>query len=357
MVAQPSILLTGATGLLGTSCLSHLALRHGPGQIVALVRRGRSLSPFVSSGVTTTEGDITKPDLGLTRADCQTLCSSVRLIIHCAADIRFNISLEESRRTNTQGTENLLRFAGRCIRLERFAHVSTVYVFGGRTGHILEEPADPGPFLNSYQHSKFEAEQAVLRAMRDLPATIYRFSTMIYDELAGRVEQFNYFHQLLRLAQANPLDMIPADPHAPVDLVTSDWAACVFDRLFEEHFHPGEIVHICAGREHSLTVGELVEITFGCLAAESCRPRIVDQQYFDHHVSAILKTASRRQMWQSLSRFLPQMNVSQTFAAAKLHARLGREGLEPPCMRSVLPKVLSYCLASNWRVNDLAPIN
>ncbi len=272
---RQSVLITGATGLLGKSCLPRLIAHHGPKQIIALVRPGRDVSSLLETGITTVEGDITQPDLGLARDQYRRLSSSIRTIIHSAADIRFNISLEESRRTNVEGTRNLLCFATRCAQLQKFAHISTAYVSGGRTGHILEEAAEPGPFFNSYQQSKFEAEDAVIRAMRRIPASIYRFSTMIYNGTSGRVDQFNYFHQLLRLALNNPLHMIPANPEAPIDLILSDWATRVFDCLFEEHFEPGEIVHICAGREGSLTVGELFDITCASLshkrrAASNC---------------------------------------------------------------------------------------
>jgi nucleoside-diphosphate-sugar epimerase len=346
---QPTVLMTGATGLLGRSCLPHLRTRHGSEQILALVRPGRDVSSLAAAGIATIEGDITQSDLGLPEERYRTLASHVQLVIHCAADIRFNISLEESRRTNVRGTENLLRFANRCARIEKFAHMSTAYVSGGRNGHILEEAAAPGPFFNPYQQSKFEAEQVVLHAMRHVPAAVYRFSTMIYDGISERVGQFNYFHQLLRLALVNPLHMVPADPDARIDLILSDWAAHAFELLFEDHFRPGEFVHICAGRERSLTVGELFETTFDSLSMKGKRPSLVDQRYFDRHSNSILSTPSRRQMWRSLTHFLPHMNVAQSFDTAKLRLRLrGREELKLPEMRGVLPKVLSYCLSTNW---------
>jgi nucleoside-diphosphate-sugar epimerase len=346
---QPTVLMTGATGLLGRSCLPHMRKRHGSEQILALVRPGRDVSLLAAAGIATVEGDIAEPDLGLSEERYRTLTSQVQFIVHCAADIRFNISLEESRRTNVGGTQNLLRFANRCARIEKFAHMSTAYVSGGRNGHILEEIAEPGRFFNPYQQSKFEAEQAVLDAMGRVPATIYRFSTMIYDGISERVGQFNYFHQLLRLALINPLHMVPADPDAPIDLILSDWAARAFAFLFEDHFRPGEFVHICAGRERSLTVSELFETTFDSLPVKGRRPSLVDQRYFDRHLNSILSTASRRQMWRSLTHFLPHMNVAQTFDTAKLRlGPRGREELKLADMRGVLPKVLSYCMSTNW---------
>lgn len=207
---QPSILLTGATGLLGRACLPHLIARHGAEGIVALVRRGRDTSELEALGVRSLEVDLCASNLGIPVTVFRRLSESILRIIHAAADIRFGVSLAESRRVNVLGTENLLRFAAQCSQLERFAYISTVYVWGGKPGRIREEAAQPGCFLNPYQQTKFEAEQVMLAAMAAIPAAIYRFSTMTYDCSAQRVTQFNYFHQRLRLAAINPPSAIPA---------------------------------------------------------------------------------------------------------------------------------------------------
>jgi thioester reductase-like protein len=235
---RPSILVTGGTGLLGRACLHQLVVRHGVEQIAVLVRRGCDTSRLRSIGVSAIEVELTASNLGLAGRFYHTLTESARLIIHCAADIRFDIPLEESWQVNVTGTENVLRFALSCPKLDKFAHMSTVYVSGGRPGHIPEQEAKPGPFFNSYQRTKFEAEAAVLRAMGAVPATIYRFSTMVYDRTAGRVAQFNYFHQLLRLASVNPLQAVPGIRQAKVDMILSDWAAQIFDFLLRNNGNP-----------------------------------------------------------------------------------------------------------------------
>ena len=54
-------------------------------------------------------------------------------------------------------------------------------------------------------------------------------------------------------------------------------------------------------------------------------------------------------MWQSLSQFLPHMNVDQTFDCTRLAetTRL-REDLKLPDMRQTFRDVLAYCVASRW---------
>jgi nucleoside-diphosphate-sugar epimerase len=354
---QPRILFTGATGLLGNACLSGMIARYGAKQVTALVRRGRDTSKLRALGISAVEVELCTAGLGLSRSLYNALTASTNSIVHCAADIRFNISLEESRQVNVLGTENLLRFAAACPGLTKFAHMSTVYVCGGRSGPVAEQPAQPGSFFNPYQRTKFEAEGAVLEAMTRVPATIYRFSTMIYDRKLGRVAQFNYFHQLLRLALVNPLRTIPALRDAKVDLIPSDWAAQIFDVFFEQQWKPGEIIHICAGPENSLTVGELFDLTFDLFSHAGNRPEIVSLQEFNEMADAVLTTPSRRQMWQSLSHFLPHMNIDQTFDCSRLtESTRFREDLKLPDMRRMFRDVLTYCLASSWGMEETKPI-
>jgi nucleoside-diphosphate-sugar epimerase len=347
---QNSILLTGATGLFGRACLPHLIARHGAQQILALVRRGRDTSELTAMGVRSIELDLCSASLGLSRTAYDSLTESARSIIHAAADIRFGIPLAESRRVNVLATENLLRFAGHCPRLERFAHISTVYVWGAKGGDIKEEAAQPGPFFNSYQQSKFEAEQVTLQAMAVVPATIYRLSTMIYDSSAARVGQFNYFHQLLRLAATNPLRAIPALPGARIDLIASDWAGRVFDFLFAEEWGPGNIVHLCAGPQYSLRVDELFAMTFDLLGLSVTRPKIVTRDEFESQTTHILSTPSRKQMWRSLAHFLPHMEVDQVFHCTRLDEAIAScKRMQRPDARSLFRDALAYCIETQWR--------
>jgi nucleoside-diphosphate-sugar epimerase len=317
--------------------------------MIALVRRGRDVSELEALGIGTVEVDLCASNLGLARNTYCGLAEPAHAIVHCAADIRFSVSLEESRQVNVLGTENLLRFAARCPRLAKFAHMSTVYVAGGKPGYIGEQASQPGCFFNPYQQTKFEAERAVLSAMAAIPATIYRFSTMVYNCAAARVSQFNYFHQLLRLAAVNPLQAIPALPSAKIDLIASDWGARIFDFLFAERWEPGQIVHICAGPQNSLTVGELFEMTFDVLGSAKKRPEIISQEEFESRTASILSTASRKRMWQSLSQFIPHMNIDQTFECTRLSEAIRyRPELRLPDVRSMFRNALLYCVATHW---------
>jgi nucleoside-diphosphate-sugar epimerase len=116
--------------------------------------------------------------IGVSRAWGSVEADRIETIIHCAADIRFGRQIEEAREVCT------------C------QHGSTPPDSRPASSMKSHFPAQPA-LCNAYEPSKFETEQIVLSAARDLRACIFRLSSIIGD---SRVEQWNYFHHFLRLA-------------------------------------------------------------------------------------------------------------------------------------------------------------
>lgn len=249
--------------------------------------------------------------IGVSRDWSDVDAAGVGAIIHCAADIRFGLPIEEARAANVETTRRLLEFARRCPRLEKFVHVSTVYAAGLGAGEFAEAPfAEPPAFCNTYEQSKFEAEQVVLEAARDLPAAIFRLSSIVSDS-RGRVEQWNYFHQFLRLAPRAPMvPGIPCDPEASIDLIPIDWAASSMAMLFTASFAAGTIRHVCAGLERSITVREMIETAFG--AAGLRVPELINPAEFEAWASAS-RSGMVRELLRGIGQFMPHLAVRQCF--------------------------------------------
>lgn len=124
---KDSILLTGATGFLGTELASRL-IKETEGKIYALVRAAddeeaawrlksvwhheRELYEAVGTKVIPAAGDFLKPSLGLDAVSARDLQEKVSLVIHAGAEVGFRKSKEELDLTNGKGTENVLVFAG-----------------------------------------------------------------------------------------------------------------------------------------------------------------------------------------------------------------------------------------------------
>lgn len=56
-------------------------------------------------------GDVSSPGLGLSGDDASLLSARVTVVFHCAANVRFDMSLAEAVSLNTVGTRNLLLYS------------------------------------------------------------------------------------------------------------------------------------------------------------------------------------------------------------------------------------------------------
>ena len=319
-------LITGATGLVGRQWLASLT-----GRITALVRDPGALC--ARPGLDVLASDLTHPDLGLDPRTRASLAASVTAIVHCAADIRFNLPLHCARAINTAGAARVLQFAAECPHLEKFAHISTVFVAGSTEGCLPESRFVPGGFLNTYQQSKHEAEELVFESMSRLPATIYRLSSIIGDSRTGGVDQLNYFHQAIRLVPRNPLPILPVSPHARVDFIATDWAAATLTRLFEHHFEPGGVFNLSAGPDCALPAVEVVETAFH--HAGRPVPELVTVEEFNRSVDR--NSPAVRKLLALTAHFLPHLSLRQDFANERA---LATAGIPLPDSRALYRRVL-----------------
>ena len=343
-MTQPITFITGGSGLVGSGLLQRLAA----GSKIILTRQPGVLS--ADENISAVKGDLCRDDLGLDASTAELLCRRVTEIIHCAADIRFTSTIEAARAVNTQGTRRLLDFAEQCPHLTKFAHISTLYVAGRRPGLVREEALrhDCG-YFNVYTQSKHEAEALVLERMARLPISIFRLSSIIGNSVTGRVSQANYFHSLIRLMpRAQDVVRIPGDPSAPVDLIADDWATSALAFLFERHFTPGRIHHLCAGPTGSLTAEALFELAFRIYnhrRGTNLRPpqmaSLDSFQRFGDHVPAW----ADRPAFQLLSTFLPHLAVNQPFDPGQTGELLASGALQPPPVASFVERVVRRVLS------------
>ena len=358
---SPVLLITGATGLVGSELLRRLLPAKQGRRIVVLCRQRAKIAEIKLIGdVAVLEGDISHPYLGLDPATYAGLKAGITEVIHCAADTRFGLSLECARAVNTEGTRNLLKLASECENLRKFAHLSTVYVAGRATGYFREGPIrHQSGFCNTYQQSKYEAEQLVLRAMNELPAAIFRLSSIIGDSQTGMVRQFNYVHQLMKLFPRNVLPVAPGLPNAPVDLIATDWATAALAYLFESAFVPGRFYHVCGGPERSLTVQEMIDLMVSIFESHPVGrkwlpirvPELVSLPRYEEFVKQRHLDGDKlfNELLRVLGYFIPHLAMFQAFDSRNLMEALVGSGLDFPPVRGYFRKVVSYCLEMNWR--------
>ncbi|MGB9978904.1 AMP-binding protein [Methanobacterium sp.] len=270
------ILLTGANGFLGTQVALRLLRRYNF-KIIALVRGKNEqhainklrrawwefpeLLDEIGKRIHVLNGDITKTGLGIEKAEYKKLVQTVNHIIHTAADWKLKSSLEELQKTNVQGTKNLLKLAQLAHEdhgLERFSHVSTAYVAGGKKGVVSENSlTSEYGFLSDYEKTKFESEACVRKSEFDV--SIFRPSMIVGDSSTGYIKTFNTVYVPLRLYLSGKLKIIPVSRSMKINLVPVDYVADAVVKLTFDSRALNKTFHLTAPDESLPTLEELIE--------------------------------------------------------------------------------------------------
>ncbi len=271
------VLLTGATGFVGQALVAKW-LRDSDARLGLLVRGRRDETPerrvekalreFTGADpsawmerIEVFNADVSLPGFGLGPDDADGLTRRVTHVIHCAAAARFDLDLEEARRTNVAGPKNILEFAGRCPGLRRVDYIGTAYVAGKRTGLVLEDELNTGQeHRNTYEQSKFEAEGLVRGWMGRLPISILRPSIVVCDSRTGYASNHNGFFRALRMYLKGGLAALPGFPTSQLDLVPVDFVADAAFALARNPKSIGSCYHLTAGPARSTTLGEVRDL-------------------------------------------------------------------------------------------------
>ncbi len=356
------VLLTGATGFVGMELLARY-LERTDRRVVALVRASCDAEAQARVGavlenlfgschvdhahrVDAIAGELTAPGLGLPPAKRDALAERVQTIVHSAASVAFTLPLEEARAINLEGTCRMLDFAELArdrSGIDRYAHVSTAYVAGNHAGRFGERDLDLGQgFHNSYEQSKFEAEQLV-RSRPGVPFTIMRPSIVVGDRRSGWTAAFNVLYFPLRAFARGLFTAVPAIPSAPVDVVSIDYVADAIHSLCES-----------AGG-----IGETYNLTAGCNASTMGEIATVASRYFRRPLPAVLTPAefavmagkaspAQRTALESSSAYFPYFAIGAVFDEARARARLDPAGIHVTPLTEYLERLLDFATRSRW---------
>jgi long-chain acyl-CoA synthetase len=297
--------------------------------------------------------DVTAPDLGLPPDLRQRLACRVSTIVHSAASVSFTMPLAQARAINVEGTRRLLEFADAaraCGGLERYGHVSTAYVAGNHAGRFSECDLDVGQaFHNSYERSKFEAEQLV-RSHGELPFTIMRPSIIVGDRRSGWTSAFNVLYWPLRALARGLFTAVPAVSSAPVDVVSVDYVADAVHELCESKGGIGETYHLTAGPNAS---------TFGEIAQQASRyfrrpaPQVVPPAEF----ATLPRAAAEASAIDASSAYFPYFSIDTVFEQAATRARLEPMGIRSSPLGDYLDRLLDFATLSRWGKRPIARVD
>jgi long-chain acyl-CoA synthetase len=278
MTIDRTVLLTGATGSLGTQVALSL-LRETAHNIVVLVRAKDKeaanhrlsrawwdwpeLVEAIGSRVRVLVGDVSEPKLGLGDPEYGELVYTLTHIIHAAADLRLNAPVGELRRANVEGTANILKLAHAVHGdhgLERLSYVSTAYVAGGRRGAVSENSlTDECGFWSKYELSKYEGETLVQQAKGELPISVFRPGLVVGDSKTGAIKTFNTIYFPIRLYFSRKPILIPVNPSMRINIVPVDYVAEAIVRLTFLPQAKGLNFHLVAPWEKLPTAREFIQ--------------------------------------------------------------------------------------------------
>lgn len=244
-----NIFLTGVTGFLGAFLLRDCLELHPESTVHCLVRSGTDkegmerivhhMSSFrlwkeeYRGRINAIVGNLELEDFGITSSVYRKLVDVVDVIVHNGAIVDFNMSYQQLKSTNVNGSRNVLLFASssHASSTKPILYVSTSGVFpleSAGKSRVIEEmyiPNQPEHLKMGYSQSKWVAERMMVAAMRDrgFHVAIFRPGDITGDSIHGRSNPNHDFVRLLQgvvKMQSAPQDRRMIDM-TPVDFVSS----------------------------------------------------------------------------------------------------------------------------------------
>ena len=361
------ILITGATGFLGVQLVRELLQRKPNASLALLIRNtaGQSaqqradtfIPPADRARVEVFSGDVSQPNCGLSPADYARLSAETTRVIHSAATVRFDHSLDEARRINVEGTRHVLDFAGSARELRSFAYVGTAYVAGERTGLVRENELAVGQrYRNTYEQTKAEAEALVQARLASLPGMILRPSIIVGDSKTGVTSSFKMMYWPLKIYARRLWRTVPGYADAVLDIVPVDFVASSVAQLLFDKAALASTVHLCAGPSASATIEQVAHRAMEYFNGPE--PRFVEPKFFFAVIRPLLFLSlwgRKRRVLRDGRAYRDYFTMRMQFDTSHAERLLQPAGITPPPVLNYLDRLFHYCVASEWGRKPISP--
>lgn len=301
------ILITGATGIIGRSLVKSLLVAH-PGIEIHILTRSQNQDE--SENIKIHTANLENETLGISEHQYIEFTNSITHIIHLAAATRFNLPIEEIRKINVKSTVSIMKLAAKCKNIKRVIHVSTAFVAGKRIGVIYEdELTHSSGFLNTYEQSKYEAEEALEQYRDKIPLIVARPSLVIDKAKKLDKSPMNAVFLAIFLAKKGFLPILPGDGEYKLDMIgVEDVTHYMSQLLFKKdlnHFR----YHI-TNPGGAIQINELLKLTIGEKQIQYCG----DMEQFEAELKRRVRfRPDLKYYYTKTERFLGEVAYLKTF--------------------------------------------
>ena len=269
-----TVLLTGATGFLGSRLLVELLKSTDSYKtIYALVRaaseeeaserismtalkclpfeaKQRILKAMKERRIILLPGDVSKDNLGLSAAVYKRLSTEVDQVLHLAATVNMILPFEKLKAVNFDGTLNIAEFAFNSkIKSLHYASTLSVFVSTDKNHGVLKESdrlEDTKEIYGGYAQTKWLAEKALLELQdAGAPISIYRLGLITGDTTSGITADTDFLSMFVR--GIREMGAIPAECLSEqakdilVDITPVDYAAAAMGQILRADNLDGDL--------------------------------------------------------------------------------------------------------------------
>ena len=378
--------ITGATGFIGSEVLRRLLLREPDRQVFALVRAANAAEAtrrarevlfklFFDDEAATAEGkrrvqwvigDLRRPGLGIAPEVRERIVAECDEMIHAAASTDWDRPMEVAEAVNVEGVRAMADLAAERSRRpgpSRLVHIGTAFVAGRRNGVVRSEdlPGPAGPFNNTYEATKAQAERFLRERMGEVPITVVRPSIVVGDSTTGRTFNFNVIYFPIKLLQRGLLPVVPGRRATTLDIVPVDYVCDALLAIGRDPAAVGRTFHITADRD-AMPLPEFIDRIVGFLTERRAslgpagggeppvrRPRMIGPAQWAVLRWWLRRTLPRlpRRQLEAFNKYLPFILSAKRFVATETQSILEGRVTYPP-IASYLTRVAEYAVTREW---------
>ena len=343
--------ITGGTGTIGSSLVSHLLQENSDDTFVIATRKVPSTNDNVRVNYLYCDFSTDHYKTAIT----EDIIQNTDIVLHLAADVRWDIPLDLSEKCNVGPTKGLIALFKRNKNLQKFIFASTAasHPPARMDGIVPLATLDGYNFANCYEYTKYICEK-YLREQTDFPWMVVRFPLVKGDSKTGEINRFIGSYLIYRFFIQGKMPTYVGRYDAPVDFVPIDYVLKgFFDAIKSEKAQKTYIVTENNGQD---TLKDFIEVSLDLLN-DYCQnngyqtynklPLISPSLYFAgmrHHYLSMLSPIGQRE-FTKIESFIPY----STYLSPIPHDHVDEVVNTPSQIEFLKPCIQYWCEAEKKR--------